>query len=128
MAKITLTDLTSGYKAIAPINANNNRIESHLNDLVLYRDNPGGEDNYMLNDLDMNSYRILNIAAPEYPTDLVRLQDIGALEEGLEGYFVTLAGDETITGSKDFTGDVLLDGTNINDTFGWCYLFGDTVL
>lgn len=61
MAKITLQDPQSGYSSVQTFTENNTAIEEALNDKVLYRDNPAGEDNAMQNDLDMNSNRILNL-------------------------------------------------------------------
>ena len=61
MAKITLNDPNSGFNSATQITANNEAIEDNLNNKVLYRDNPSGEPNAMQNDLDMNSYRILNL-------------------------------------------------------------------
>jgi hypothetical protein len=54
MAKITLNDPNSGFNSATQITANNETIEDHLNNKVLYRDNPSGEANAMQNDLDMN--------------------------------------------------------------------------
>ena len=60
MAKITVSDIASGYASTTALNASFNQIEDEFNNKVLYRDNPSGEPNQMLNDLDMNSYGILN--------------------------------------------------------------------
>lgn len=61
MAKITLDPITSGYQTTAQVNNNNADIVNHLNDKVLYRDNPAGEPNQMFNALDMNLNRIINL-------------------------------------------------------------------
>jgi hypothetical protein len=61
MAKLTLQNPSSGFSSTALFEQNNDLIEEHLNDKVLYRDNPVGEPNAMQNDLDMNSNRILNL-------------------------------------------------------------------
>ena len=61
MAKITLNDLTTNYGSQTLHNTNNGEIESHLNNKILYRDNPDGEPNQMENNLDMNSHSILNV-------------------------------------------------------------------
>ena len=82
MAKLTLTDLTSltnEQSAISTINANNTRIETAL-ELTLSRN--GLTPNQMTDNLDMNSFRILNIAAPIDDNDLVRLSDI---KDGIKG-------------------------------------------
>jgi len=60
VAKVTLSDITAGYASASALNASFNAIEDEFNSKVLYRDNPSGEPNQMLNDLDMNNYDILN--------------------------------------------------------------------
>ena len=60
MAKLTLSDIASGYASTTALNASFNAIEDEFNSKVLYRDNPTGEANQMLNDLDMNNNDILN--------------------------------------------------------------------
>lgn len=61
MAKLTLSGIGSGYASTTALNATFNQIEDEFNNNVLYRDNPSGEPNQMLNDLDMNSYDLLNV-------------------------------------------------------------------
>lgn len=61
MAKITLPTITTNYVSVAQLNNAFQLIEDALNDAVLYRDNPGVETNTMENDLDMNSYKLLNV-------------------------------------------------------------------
>lgn len=75
MSKVVLEDTASGF-AISTINNNFESIEDELNDKVLYRNNPTGEPNQMENLLDMNSFRIINLPAPESPNDAARLSDI----------------------------------------------------
>lgn len=60
MAKITLNDLQS-MNDLTELNDNFTQIEDEFQSRVLYRDNPTGEPNQMEQDLDMNSYRILNL-------------------------------------------------------------------
>ena len=74
--KITLDDIVSGFKSVTKIIANFGKIETDLNDKVLYRDNPEGEPNQMQNELDMNSNRIRNLPAPASSTDAARLSDV----------------------------------------------------
>lgn len=62
MAKITVSDISSGYASTTALNASFNQIEDEFNNKVLYRNNPSGEPNQMLNDLDMNNNDILNAA------------------------------------------------------------------
>jgi len=59
MAKIVLSDVASGYNR-QRINENFQALEDELNNKVLYRDNPAGQPNVMVNDLDMNSNDVLN--------------------------------------------------------------------
>ena len=60
MAKITLDPISTNYISVLKYNSNLQKIEDALNLDVLYRTNPVGEPNLMSNDLDMNSYDILN--------------------------------------------------------------------
>jgi len=62
--KITLDSIVSGFKSVTKLITNFDKIEDDLNNKVLYRDNPEGEPNYMQNDLDMNSYNIINQGNP----------------------------------------------------------------
>jgi hypothetical protein len=75
MTKIVLGDAVSGYN-LAIINDNFERIQDELNNKVLYRDNPVGEPNQMLNTLDMNSNRIVNLPKPVGLSEPARLQDL----------------------------------------------------
>jgi len=61
MSKIDLDTISSGYQSTVNLNDNFQSIEDELNNKVLYRDNPEGEPNQMLNDLDMDSNRIINL-------------------------------------------------------------------
>jgi len=61
MSKIDLDTISSGYQSTVNLNDNFQSIEDELNNKVLYRDNPDGEPNQMLNDLDMDSNRIINL-------------------------------------------------------------------
>ncbi len=54
-----LDDVSSGYN-LSKINSNFDKIEDEFNDRVLYRDNLDTEPNSMQDNLDMNSYKILN--------------------------------------------------------------------
>lgn len=59
MAKISLGTVTNGQN-ISTMNANFTLIMNALNNSVLYRLNPSGEPNQMNNDLDFNSFNLLN--------------------------------------------------------------------
>jgi len=61
MAKISISDITSGYASTTALNASFNAIEDEFQNKVLYRDNPDGEPNTMENDLDMNEHDLLNV-------------------------------------------------------------------
>jgi len=62
MAKITLDDVGSGISSSTKINENFTKLETALNEDILWRENPIGEANQMsLTNLDMNSNRILNL-------------------------------------------------------------------
>lgn len=75
--KVNLNDLTnlqSETSAVSVINQNKDAIEAAF-DNTLSRD--GSSPNQMNADIDLNGHKLLNIAPPTNPTDVVRLQDIG---------------------------------------------------
>lgn len=57
--KFSLSNILSGFQ-LSRINTNFDKIETELNNKVLYRDNPEGEPNTMEQDLDMNGNAVLN--------------------------------------------------------------------
>lgn len=61
MAKLELEKVKSGYQSSTVQNINWTKLEDIINSQVLFRGNPEGEPNQMLNTLDMNSNRIINI-------------------------------------------------------------------
>ena len=65
MAKISISNLSSGFNSTTTLNNAFDSIETELNNKVLYRNNPAGEPNQMENDLDMNGQTILNAGAIE---------------------------------------------------------------
>lgn len=65
MAKISISNLSSGFNSTTTLNNAFDAIEGELNNKVLYRNNPTGEPNQMENDLDMNGYDILNVGSVE---------------------------------------------------------------
>lgn len=73
MAKVTLTDITSGYGTPTKYNDNNASLEAAIEN-TLSRD--GTSPNEMEAALDMNSNRIINLPAPENHSDAARLQDV----------------------------------------------------
>jgi hypothetical protein len=111
-------DTNGGYN-LSQINANFQEIADNLNDKVLYRDNPTGEANQMLDPLDMNSNRILNLPAPVNLNEPVRLQDLLAAEFGGSGVLpeikasiVTVAPTGTIASTNVQDALVELDTDN----------------
>ena len=73
MTKVTLNDVQTGYNSTATTNSNYAIIEKAF-DNTLSRD--GTSPNQMEAVLDMNTNRIINLAAPANPNDAVRLQDL----------------------------------------------------
>lgn len=61
MSKIELDPITSGYN-LSKINANFQKLESELNNKVLYREIQDGEPNAMSENLDMNSNEVINVS------------------------------------------------------------------
>jgi len=68
--KISLTSILSGFN-LANINSNFQKIEDYINDRVLSRDIDTGEPNEMLETLDMNSNRIINVPTPSLSSEAV---------------------------------------------------------
>ena len=76
MAKVTLSDITAGYASASALNTTFNILEDHFNNQVLYRRNPSGEPNQMENNLDMNSFNILNVSNMQVDSVTVNGVDI----------------------------------------------------
>lgn len=74
MSKVELNTVTNAQN-ISTINDNFAKIETALNDKVLYRDNPAGEPNALVTDVDANSKRIYNLPKPTTATEPLRLGD-----------------------------------------------------
>lgn len=141
MAKIDLSDVVSGYASATKQNANNASVEDHLNNKVLYRDNPTGEANSMQQELDMNSNDITNArtvsvasltiggvgvvpgtdtvtvptasSIPNVAAGDIVATDVQAAIDELDSEKVSVAGAETVTGDKTFSGSTELSGTTI---------------
>lgn len=75
MAKISLENIISGFN-LQKINNNFQKIQAALQNQVYYRDNPLGEPNALLTNLDANGRAIYNLPAPSVPSQAARLQDI----------------------------------------------------
>ena len=62
MSKIVLDSIVSGYD-LSKINANFQKLQTELNEKVLYRNAPTGEPNSLENDIDVNGKNILNVGS-----------------------------------------------------------------
>lgn len=93
--KLTLADTASGYN-LSPINNNFSLIQTELQDRVLYRDNPSGEPNFMEQELDMNNYRIYNVADGIAPSDAVNRGQVGLLLETLGTEFIATSEEKAV--------------------------------
>lgn len=108
MAKITLNNITSGYLSTAIVNANSAAIATAFEN-TLSRD--GTSPNSMNANIDMNSYKVINLAAPTNNADAVRLVDLqGASvvtdfpsQSGNSGKILTTNGT-VVSWSLSFTG------------------------
>jgi len=94
MAKINISNITSGYASTTALNNAFDAIETQLNSKVLYRDNPSGEPNQMENDLDMNGNDILN-AGVVY----VNGEDLLTLMQNIYDNYVNLTQNVTVSTS-----------------------------
>lgn len=83
MPKIILSDITTEFNSVEAINARLAQLEVEFQDKVHYRMNPVGEPNQMWNDIDMDSYQLLNLGAPVDPANAVRKQDLDAALGGI---------------------------------------------
>lgn len=102
MAKVVLNNVTNGYSAAIRINANNDAIETAIEN-TLSRDGTGP--NQMGAIFDMNGYQIKNLGSPQNPNDAARLADITGL--------ITLTGIPipSVTGNANKL--LFTDGTGI---------------
>jgi hypothetical protein len=94
MAKINISNISSGYASTTALNNAFDAIETQLNSKVLYRDNPSGEPNQMENDLDMNGNDILN-AGVVY----VNGEDLLTLMQNIYDNYVNLTQNVTVSTS-----------------------------
>ncbi len=91
MAKLTLTDISTGYSSTSVINANNALIETALEN-TLSRD--GTSPNQMNANLDMNSNKIVNVTDGTNNQDAVTLAQLNAasiVASTIAGTAVTIA-------------------------------------
>src|SRR5690606_37554125 len=100
MSKIELNETNSGYN-LQKINSNFQKIEEEFNDKVLYRDNPNGEPNEMLNDLDMNGNRVYNLPVPAQEHEAARLKDVqNAIADSAQANLIEFAPYGSITSTN----------------------------
>jgi hypothetical protein len=91
MSKVTLNDIGTGFNLPTVVNANNDAIVAGFEN-TLSRD--GTSPNSMEATIDMNSHRILNLAAPEASSDAARWIDVtGAVD-------ITGVGAPAMTGNS----------------------------
>lgn len=92
MAKITISNISSGFASTTALNNAFDALETELNSKVLYRDNPSGEPNQMENDLDMNGNDILNAG-----TVYVDGQDLLTLMQNIYDNYVNITQNVTVS-------------------------------
>lgn len=112
MSKIVLEDVTS-LDAISVLNTNFDKIESELNDKVLYRNPPDGEPNTVLKDIDINGKRLYNLPAPASSSEPVRKADLDA---AVLGDYVISSG---VTSFNTRGGDVTLNSSDVITALGF---------
>lgn len=88
MAKIVLDTVTGGYD-LSVINNNFDKIETELQNKVLYRNNPVGEPNTLETDVDANGKRIYNLPEPLLDSEPARLQDLQNAVAGAAANLIT---------------------------------------
>jgi hypothetical protein len=81
MSKIVLEEVTNSNN-ISKINENFAKLETALNDKVLYRDNPVGEPNTFNTDVDVNGKILYNLPVPLLDSQAARLKDV---QQALQG-------------------------------------------
>ena len=110
MTKIVLDTVSSGYN-LGKINANFEKLETELNDKVLYRDqtSTSTEPNQVEQDLDFNSNRILNLPVPTSPTEPLRKGDITSDETGSTVQYV----DDSVVVAVDKSTDITANRTDL---------------
>lgn len=118
MAKITLSNIGTGtafQTAITTVNSNNDAIETAFEN-TLSRD--GTTPNTMQSNLDMNSYRLMNLPTPTNASEPLRLGDITDVDgtfitasTGTSGHHVPyLDGNNTWSGTNTFSAASTFNG------------------
>lgn len=123
MAKLTLTDVSSGYASTTLVNANNALIEAAFEN-TLSRD--GTSPNAMEANLDMNSNNIVNLAEPTAASHAATKSYVDANAGGGGGGGISASDDVNVTGSWEFQADVshpdgvsLLFGNSDDASISW---------
>lgn len=100
MAKIKLSTIASTTD-VSSINANFKKIETELDQKVLYRNNTSKETNSLLNDIDANGKQIYNLPKPTLAHQAARLGDIqyvlSMAEDAAEASVAAVAAAEIAT-------------------------------
>jgi len=122
MSDIQLDEIRSGYN-LSKINSNFEKLEEANNNTVLHRD---GGNNTMLQDIDLNSNKIINAGAPETDYDLVRGVDVVEIAKKIKGAsFVTQTEQEVPTvGLFNGARWYIIDN---NETFSYVIEDGESV-
>lgn len=92
MSKVTLATITSGYIPVVQINTNFSALRTAIEN-TLSRD--GTSPNTMGADIDLNSHRIINLAAPINANDAVRYTDLTSLVFGALSFPLSIANGGT---------------------------------
>lgn len=104
MSKIVLDSVVSGYD-LSKINANFQKIQTELNDKVLYRNAPTGEPNALEKDIDANGFSILNLGG----ISLEGYESLSALaEQATQARDEAVASKNVVIGIEDDFTDVYL--------------------
>ena len=97
--KLTLSAISGGYLPVATINTNSDAIETALEN-TLSRD--GTSPNQMVSNLDMNSYRILNVGTPVADTEVANKAYVDSSSGGSGSALTTqLIALSTVVASAD---------------------------
>ena len=96
MSKIVLNDITNTGQ-VSVINSNFDKIEAAMNNQVLYRNNPTGEPNALITNVDANGRRIYNLPKAITLNEPLRWQDLLDINNGIPGSSLLLgASDITV--------------------------------
>ena len=97
MAKLTLSDIGSGYASTTALNVSFNAIKDEFQNNVLYRNNPSGEPNQMENALDLNGNDILNAGSMDVTNFTVNGQDYIAQMNTIYNNYTSITQSVTVS-------------------------------